>query len=229
MLPLSWVQVIGSRGSNPEDNLISAKSKVETSTCVLLQKNYEKLIQTRRTINYPWHCGFDKTLFGDVWNFFWENPIPLTLGDLLDLTKGAVMFHRQDEEADHSRCQARWFNIPIYYNRLRFWQWESASSLVLCKAPTADLGNAGLLCYAHLLRRCSWRTLDCIQGFQDSKIPGLGSKIPSLHSSWHHAVPKRLKPNRIVVGKILRLHWKLHIQFPDVQTLWTIHDHSNAT
>ena len=34
--------------------------------------------------------------------------------------------------------------------------------------------------------------------------------------------PKRLKPNRIVVGTSLRLHWELHHEFPDVQTLWTI-------
>jgi len=31
-----------------------------------------------------------------------------------------------------------------------------------------------------------------------------------------------LKPNRIVVGKFLRLHWELHLQVPDVQTLRTI-------
>jgi hypothetical protein len=34
--------------------------------------------------------------------------------------------------------------------------------------------------------------------------------------------PKRLKPNRIVVGTSLRLHWELHHEFPGVQTLWTI-------
>ena len=59
--------------------------------------------------------------------------------------------------------------------------------------------------------------------FQGSKVPGLhGSKIPRLHSSWHNSPPKRLKPIRIVVGKVVPLHWELHLQFPNVHTLWTI-------
>ena len=67
-----------------------------------------------------------------------------------------------------------------------------------------------------------------VAGFHSCKgpncrVPGLqGSKIPSLHSSWHHSPSKRLKPNRIVVGRFLRLHCELCLQFPHVQTLWTI-------
>ena len=34
--------------------------------------------------------------------------------------------------------------------------------------------------------------------------------------------PKRLKPNRIAVGKLLRLHWELHLEFPDVEIRGTL-------
>ena len=35
-------------------------------------------------------------------------------------------------------------------------------------------------------------------------------------------LPRIDDSKRIVVGKFLRLHWELHLQFPDAQTIWTI-------
>ena len=50
------------------------------------------------------------------------------------------------------------------------------------------------------------------QGFSASKIRGLHGSKMFQDSSWHHS-PKRLKPNRIVVGRFLRCG-ELHLHFP---------------
>ena len=59
-----------------------------------------------------------------------------------------------------------------------------------------------------------------VPGFQVPRFQG--SRVPTMHSSWHNCPPKRLNPNRTVVGKFLRLRWELHLHFPDVRTLWTM-------
>ena len=58
-----------------------------------------------------------------------------------------------------------------------------------------------------------------ITWFQDSKVAFFLTTLPAQEIE---------APNRIVVRKSLRLHWELHLQFPDVETLWTL-DHQNAT
>ena len=112
---------------------------------------------------------------------FWQDSVWRRLEILLRESNSPDVWwfvgpHQRRSNDPQAGWRGRPFKMPSpmvqHTNLLRFWHWESASSLVLCKAPTADLGNASLLCYAHLLRRCSWRTLDCIQGFRDSRIPG---------------------------------------------------------
>ena len=67
--------------------------------------------------------------------------------------------------------------------------------------------NKAILLSSFGFEQAASQLLRMVPGLQVSKVPGL----------------KPVKEyKRFVVGNFLRLHWELHLQFSDVQTIWTI-------
>ena len=73
----------------------------------------------------------------------------------------------------------------------------------------------------NVTRQCSK-----VPEFQDYRVPRFQGSRLECHGAMFQGhrvldLQKIETHKRVVVGKFLRLHWELHLQFFDVQTIWT--------